>query len=86
MEGALTNRVIYIAQERRQDNFVLSNLEPQSGQRPSDLTRSEAKKLVAKRRSDAQELALILYDIYTDNRDHNKIGNGQNHANHLKKE
>jgi len=86
MEGALTIRVIYIAQERRQDNFVLSNLESQSGQQPLGLSRSESKKLVAKRKSDAQELALILYDIYKDDRDNNKISNGQNHANQLKKE
>ncbi len=86
MEGALTKRVIYVAQERRQGSFVLSNLEPQSGQQPLGLSRSESKKLVAKRKSDAQELALILYDIYKDNRENNKIGNGQNHANHLKKE
>lgn len=34
-----------------------------------------------KRKEDAQDLALLLYDIYKESQEGGKVDNGQNHAN-----
>lgn len=48
---------------------------------PPTVTPKVAKVDSKKRKEDAQDLALLLYDIYKESREGGNVNNGQNYAN-----
>lgn len=59
--------------------MTLNNGRPIRGSPP------QKKYTILKRKSDALELAKLIYDIYKDNQNNSKVNNGQNNAQKIKK-